>query len=41
MTHPGIADVIRRFNDAFIQRDPDMLVDLVADPIENPKETDR
>jgi ketosteroid isomerase-like protein len=31
MTHPGTADVIRRFNDAFVQRDPDMLVDLVAD----------
>jgi ketosteroid isomerase-like protein len=24
------ADVIRRFNDAFVQRDPDMLIDLVA-----------
>ncbi len=31
MTHPGTADVIRRFNDAFVQRDPDMLADLVAD----------
>jgi ketosteroid isomerase-like protein len=31
MTHPGTADVIRRFNDAFVQRDPDVLVDLVAD----------
>jgi ketosteroid isomerase-like protein len=31
MTHPGTADVIGRFNDAFVRRDPDMLVDLVAD----------
>jgi ketosteroid isomerase-like protein len=31
MTPPGTADVIRRFNDAFVQRDPDVLVDLVAD----------
>jgi hypothetical protein len=31
VTHPGTADVIRRFNDAFVQRDPDVLVDLVAD----------
>jgi ketosteroid isomerase-like protein len=31
MTHPGTADVIRRFNDAFVQRDPNVLVDLVAD----------
>jgi SnoaL-like domain len=31
MTHPGLAEVIRRFNDAFVQRDPDVLVGLVAD----------
>jgi hypothetical protein len=31
MTRPGTADVVRRFNDAFVQRDPDVLVDLVAD----------
>src|SRR5262245_35430617 len=31
MTHPATADVIRRFNDAFVQRGPNVLVDLVAD----------
>lgn len=31
MPHPGTTEVIKRFNDAFVERDPDMLVDLVAD----------
>jgi ketosteroid isomerase-like protein len=31
MPHPDTAEVIDRFNDAFEQRDPAKLVDLVAD----------
>jgi ketosteroid isomerase-like protein len=31
MPHPDTAEVINRFNDAFVQRDPDTLVDLVGD----------
>jgi ketosteroid isomerase-like protein len=30
-THPDTAEVIKQFNDAFLQRDPTMLVDLVAE----------
>jgi ketosteroid isomerase-like protein len=29
--HPDTAEVIKRFNDAFLQRDPAKLVDLVAE----------
>lgn len=31
MPHPDTAEVIKQFNDAFVQRDPRRLVDLVAD----------
>jgi ketosteroid isomerase-like protein len=31
MPHPDTAEVIKRFNDAFVERDADKLVDLVAD----------
>jgi ketosteroid isomerase-like protein len=31
MPHRDTAEVIERFNDAFVQRDPNELVDLVAD----------
>lgn len=30
MTHPDTAEVIGRFNDAFVRHEPDVLVDLVA-----------
>jgi ketosteroid isomerase-like protein len=30
MPHPDTAEVIERFNDAFVQRDPGKLADLVA-----------
>jgi ketosteroid isomerase-like protein len=31
MSHPDTAEVIKRFNDAFVQRDAGTLIDLVAD----------
>ena len=31
MSQPDTAEVIKQFNDAFLQRDPDALVDLIAD----------
>ena len=31
MSHPDTAGVIKRFNDAFLLRDPTELVDLIAD----------
>jgi hypothetical protein len=31
MSQPDTAEVIKQFNDAFLQRDPAALVDLIAD----------